>query len=486
MKRDFPRHCEKKSKVQIIRSNCDWGGILFNACYVFNLHLASHWLAFVDGHSDSLQSGIKSETENEINRLSEERKAVLERIRVEESKRINRSKALAEARSKYIHSSPIGDFVGSQRRYRRAQRESDLLGLLSSMQASGEYEKAIRTRNENYQKYVDSMDCDSFSESVEEEDQTVAYAHKLLIKINALKKTLDRIGVPFADSLKSARKKIYDMLVSEVFAEKLMGVCINILKTYSENDFFSRMTEYGREMTANYIYDSFSRFEHNYDFLCGIYEFGADGRLHLKTDEVLEKKIYNGYYMTIRGFVQRAYAHSRNEVILVSSIDEAEDGDERGMHEKIADGEMPCPGGSANSSLKNFDEGMVRYWKECRCFLEKKVSEMAYELNRRQVPVSQEAGLAFNNVDEAADFFRKLLKSLDRELSAGRFVRSKFRHLVLDAMCGAVNTKEWECQTRQTQEVIGKFLKQFFLNEMKVRGDEEKQNRFDFSNGEVK
>ena len=457
-----------KSKVQVIRSNSDWGGILFNACYVFNLHFADYWLSFSKSYDANGISDMVEKTRREIERLSERRREILDCIRRNQSVRLRRSKELADSRSGYVHSSLVGQFVESRRRYCDAQRSNDLIGMLSSMQGNKEYENAFRRRKENYDRYVNCMDSE---DEETDDDQTVACAHRLLIKINALKKSLDRIGIPLAESPTDSERRIYEMLSSEAFAERLMGVCINILKTYSENDFFSRLTEYGREMTANLIYDSFNGFEHNYDFLCGFYDLKEDGLLHLRDEDTMKGKIYNGYYLTIRGFVQRAYSHARNESILTSSLDQKDDDEDRGMHETI--GESDSCGGNGSSLLKNFDEGMIRYWKECHLFLESKIDEMSLEMNRRRMFFSQEIGSAFNNVDDTPDFFRRLLSSMDRELSAGRFVRSKFRHLVLDAMLGASSTKEWDCQTKCSREVIGQFLKVFFVREMSLLGNDE-------------
>lgn len=446
-----------KSKVQIIRGNCDWGAILYSACLVFNRNLAAYWLAFV-GECESEKSAGTERMLVEIEELSTERERILQSDALRRKFRSEVSRKASESRRQYVMSKPIGDFVEGWKKYRNAQMGADLVGMLDNMASDDRHRVAMQSRAKYLEEYALAMKLKT-EEEMDAEKPSPQQAHRLLVRISSLKKSVEARRTPLARSLMEDRDEMHSFLMSEMQSERLMGVCLNILKTYSGGDFFVRFSEYDREVTANYIFDAFNAFAHNYDFLCGCYEKDSDGRLRLKSREVLEQKFYNGYYLTIRGFVQKAYVHARREMLRISSLDACPGGDdERDGYERMAEA---CS--EMQPSIDSLvDEGMIRYWQECRDFFFTRKSDMEEDFMR--IAKSADSCRVPSRRD-VAELLGGVISGLDRELSAGRTVRSKLRHIILDAMGGSRSVEEWNTHTKIVQGIIKKYLSLFFASE---------------------
>ena len=308
------KESEGKSTVLKIMDEFDWGRILYNACYIFNKGFAEYLEDYAKRYDegDVVVDDAEKETEKLISQrdgLIDERKRLHDEVRKASTEKTS-------AFRQYAKAFPVGEVVANWRK--------DILAGRKTGDNIDKYRKLISNRSELEKVFHASVEKEKRTPRAERRyiDSNLFATRTLNQKVKNIRKMVDKHSIPLGHRMSDEIKPLQELILSEGQTERLMAVCLNILNTYSEKDFSSTLEVSERERVVEGIYSFFSNFEHNYDFISGCYEVDEETHeLKMKPLDVLENKIYNGYYFTIRGYVQRAYASVRFERYNVESTD---------------------------------------------------------------------------------------------------------------------------------------------------------------------
>ena len=448
---------QAKSTVINMRDEFDWGKILFNACYVFNNSLAEAWLKYVDNYNHD--TAVK-EVQDEMKNALSTRDYLLSKKSELNSNKKDCTQQVQNFYKKYIKTLLIGDFIKERRLNNN----------------SVDFDEIMHQRKDAQNQYYKHVD-ESIKAIREENSFTQAHlfqARSLGTRARTLKKIVNMHELELAHPIHEDKEIIYNLLTSEEQAERLMGVCINILNTYSEKEFSTILNIYDREKIADGIYEYFSKYEHNYDFITGCYYVGEDNKLHLKDIKTLKEKLYNGYYFTIRGFVQRSYIAARDEKYNIESVDinwnEEDNNSNKGYDKYINTEEKENQGGysifATSSQINEFGDGMIKFWHSCQEYLIQHVDTMANELYNNMKSKFPNMNYYNSMTDNQVmiNWIIRTLDGIDEELKRGRNVNSKLKHIVLDSMEGAETQKEWKMCVDFMSNIILKYIHQFFIH----------------------
>lgn len=459
------KQCEEKSTVIAMRDDCDWGRILYDACYVFNRNFADYLVEYARQYDEG--NLVVKDAEKETAELLDKRnKLISEREELRDAVR-KASASKADAFRSYAKALPIGESVS---RWRKSNNFGEV-----DENSFESYKKAINERSEYKELY--HLYLQDEKRAVAEErnhiDSNLFMTRTINRRVKNIAKLIEKHKHPLNNAMSDDVKPLYDLIVSEGQIERLMAVCINILNTYSEREFITIMNVLDREHIAEKIYDFFSKFEHNYDFIAGCYDVDENGVLALKPIDVLKDKIYNGYYFTIRGYVQRSYAGIRFEKFNIESVDvNWENETDNGNHgiDKKKSSESEINGSSLPMALGEhelLDEGTKDCWVDCNKFLSDNIHKISEEL---AVILSTKfpRNPYYNSektVQNMGTFVAMALKSISSELLAGNMIGNQFKHIVLDSMNGAESNEEWRQNVNALSGIMAKYIKKFFLME---------------------
>ena len=457
--------CAEKSTVLKIRDEYDWGRILYDACHVFNRGFAEYLVEYAERYDNGSiaaeeDGGEAAALIGQRDKLLGERKALHDAVRRASANKVT-------AYRKYAKALPIGEVVSN---WRRSTREGETCG-----ENFEKYRELLNGRHELNIAYRSCLLKEK--QAVDEErrhiDANLFATRTLNRRAKNIEKMMDKHRIPLWHPMAEDVGVLYDLIVSDRQTERLMAVCLNILNTYSEKEFSTIMGVLDRECVAERIFEFFSKFEHNYDFIAGCYDVDEKtGLLKLKPLDVLAGKLYNGYYFTLRGYVQRSYASVRFEkfnIISADALGNDGNGSNRGIDRKLSsDSTAPIAGGgSAVKDAEPLDEGMLDVWTDCNDFLSGSIQSMseeaADELSSRfpKNPYYRDGNLA----ERMSAVISSVMNGVNMELVSGNVVGSKIKHIVLDSMGGAETSEEWRQNVIVITRIMTKYIKRFFLEE---------------------
>lgn len=459
----------KKTTVIAMRDEYDWGKTLYNACYIFNKNLADYWKEYALNYEEIRKTFLNNEEESKNimekrNHIIEEKQKLKEQIKHFSSKSI-------ESYRNYVKSAPVGECVSRWRKY----------------QFDDDYQKIINGRKLLHNSYLQNAELKSTAIKKENDyKQNHLFETRCLgNQARMLKKLIDihklELNKPITDDI----DVLYNFICSESQIERLMSVCINILNTYSEKEFSTLMNIKDRENIAEYIYNYFSSFKHNYDFIAGCYEIRDDEKLYLKDLDLLADKFYNGYFLTIRGFIRCSYSEARNEHFNIQSSDVNWQNDEgNGNHgvDVIANTENKNSGYSPLLSNKEgFSEGMISFWGLCREFLITNINDMADELYNKMLNNFPNMNYYSSMTDNKimVKVILNTLNGIDTELLQGHNINLKLKHIILDSMEGAETKDEWDKCSSFVTSIIKNYMNKFFIINRTELYDDIFEKRFD-------
>ena len=470
-----------KSTVLKMRDGSDWGRILYDACHVFNQGFANYLQEYVERYDNGEivvkdADGERSELVKRRDQIINERNALHNLVRNASADKVN-------AFRKYAKALPIGSIVSKWRRG-TLNGECDA----SDMQ---KYRELINDRNELNNAYHACLMREKVAIENERKhiDSNLFMTRTLNRQIKNVMKMAEKHGVSLGHKMHDDVQPLVDLILSEGQTERLMAVCINILNTYSEKEFSTIMVPLERERIAEKIFGFFSKFEHNYDFIAGCYDVDEEtGMLKLKPLDVLAGKIYNGYYFTIRGYVQRSYASVRFEKFNVESADANwEHEDDTGNHgiDRLHVNEYDiCGGALAPREPQPLDEGLLDIWKECNEYLMASIPSMSLE-------ISSELSQKFPRnpyyhdshfFDRVMSMMQSVVGDIDGVLESGNVVGNKLKHIVLDSMGGAETGEEWRQNVIVITNTMMKYMRKFFVEEKLCHYDENGEYVWSFEN----
>lgn len=465
----------EKSTVQKIKDSFDWGRILYNACYVFNKGFAD----YLEEYANKYDKGeiVVDDIEQETNELIGKRDSLIdERSRLHEAVRLASSEK-ANAFREYIRMLPVGEIVTSWRK--------SILSGENSGETIEQYRNLINSRSRLNSMFHSYLKKEKSAEIEERKhiDANLFVTRTINRRVKNIIKMVGKHRIPLGHSMLEEIQPLKEMILSEQQTERLMAVCLNILNTYSEKEFSTLMDVSDRERIVEKIYDFFSNFEHNYDFVSGCYDIDEEtNSLKLKPLNVLETKIYNGYYFTIRGYVQRAYASIRFERFNIESVDanwqEETDNGNHGIDKKLSnESDVEFGGVAVSHEPMPLDEGMMDIWKDCNVFLmnniESMSSEISEELSKR---FPRNPYYKIENIRACMPVAMMfIVDSINKELMAGNAIGSKLKHIILDSVGGTESNEEWRQNVLIISRTMTKYIRQFFMTQKcrHVETDEE-------------
>ncbi len=463
----------EKSTVMKIKDEFDWGRILYNACFVFNKGLSDHLVKYAEKYDEggTVVDDINQETENLIGKrdtLIRERDQLHENVRQASAKKVS-------AFRKYAKAMPVGQVVSDWRK-----------GMLAGEKHSARIEKYCEMLRQRYDLGKDyKITVTEEKEAVGAEREHIDSNHFATRSINQrikdIAKMVDLHKVGLGHKMADDVPALQELLLSDEQTERLMAVCLNILNTYSEKEFSTMMEVIDREHIAERIYDFFSNFKHNYDFISGCYQIDEEtGLLKLKPLDVLANKLYNGYYFTIRGYVQRSYAGVRFEKYNVESVDanwdKETDNGNHGIDRKLSNESEREQGGSVSSRVASpLDEGMLDIWRDCNHFLWDNIDGMSSEITEELAErFSRNPYYNREDMGERMPIIMSfIIDDINTELEAGNVIGSKLKHIILDSMGGAETNEEWRQNVVIISRIMTKYIKAFFSKEKCRQAKEE-------------
>ena len=408
----------ERTTISAIKSECDWGRILYNACYMFNKGFAEYLVDYAKRY-DNGEITVDDRKMNDLmarrDKLASERDALHMSVKKATKRRL-------DAFNNYVKSSPVGDAVTDWRRNGNQDQYCDLIRRRASL--GDIYRSCVMDEKKAMHEERRHIDAN-------------LYALKTLnYQLKNVTKMMDKHNFQLDHRMQDDVDALYAMITSEKQTERLMAVCFNILNTYSQKEFSTFMTVLDRERIVEKIYGFFTSFEHNYDFISGCYDYDEEtGLLKLKPLDVLESKIYNGYYFTIRGYVQRSYASVRFEKYNVESVDTGIGGEDGTQTlESIIPSDMGSEFAVAVGSRepKPLDDGMMDIWTDCNEYLVNSIDQMSVEivreLSRRfpRNPYYSNKGIT----ETMGIVMLYVIDGINEELSAGNIVGNKLRHII--------------------------------------------------------
>lgn len=472
MPRRKKSECEEKSTVIKIRDDFDWGRILYDACHVFNRRMAEYLVEYARRYDEG-EVVVKNANE-EISALVEKRNRLIGERKILHDALRNASASKVNAYRKYAKALPIGEVVANFRK--------SVLSGETSGESIDRYKELMNGRSELNSAYHSCLIGEKKAMENERRhiDANLFATRSLSHKINSIAKMVDKHKVPLGHPMTDDVDSIYGLLMSEAQNERLMAVCLNILNTYSEKEFSTMMNVLERERIAEKIFEFFSKFEHNYDFISGCYDLDeSTGCLKMKPLDVLANKIYNGYYFTIRGYVQRSYAGIRFEKYNVESADanwetETDNGNHSIDRKVSSESEMEHGGAPANHEPESLDEGMVDIWTDCNNYLSDSIPSMSQEISDELSRRFPRNPYYSNNslFKRMSDVMASVMNKVNGELVSGNVVGNKLKHIVLDSMGGAETNEEWRQNVAVITNTLMKYIKRFFVMENMRHVDE--------------
>jgi len=457
---------EEKSTVLKIRDEYDWGRILYNACYIFNKGFAE----YLEDYAKKYDEGgvVVGDAEKETERLTSQRDGLIEERKRLHDKVRKASTDKTSAFRKYAKAFPVGEVVANWRK--------DILAGRRTGSNIDKYRELISNRNELDKEFHASVEREKQASRAERRyiDSNLFATRTLNQRMKNIMKMVDKHSIPLGRKMSDEIKPLQGLILSEGQTERLMAVCLNILNTYSEKDFSSTLETSERERVVEGIYTFFSTFEHNYDFISGCYDVSEETHtLNMKPLDVLENKIYNGYYFTIRGYVQRAYANVRFERYNVESadMDWEQDTDNRnhGIDRKMSSETEAEPAGGIPVAKEPMplDDGMMDIWTDCNKYLWDNIEDMSDEITgelSKKFPRNPYYSLD-NMLDTMPVVMSMVIDSVNEELVAGNVIGNKLKHIILDSMGGAETNEEWRQNVTIISKIMAKYIRKFFSAE---------------------
>ena len=458
---------EEKSTVMKIVNEFDWGRILYNACYVFNKNFAE----YLEDYARRYDAGevVVDDAEQEAGELIRQRdKLIDERTRLHDEVR-KASAEKVQAYRKYAKAMPIGEAVTGWRRER--------LGTSTNVGSDSYHELMVR-RHDLRNSFRSCVERERKAINAERAhiDANLFATRTINHKVKNIMKMVDKHHVPMQEghSMADDAKLVKELLLSDGQVERLMAVCLNILNTYSEKEFSTLMGVLDRERIVENIYEFFSNFEQNYDFISGCYEIDEETRtLRMKPIDVLACKIYNGYFFTIRGYVQRSYSSVRFERFNVESADanwgQETDNGNHGIDRKASsESGVETAGAVASREPLPLDDGMLDIWTDCNNYLCNNIENMSSEIASRlsekfpRNPYYSTDG-TLKRMETVMVF---LMDNINEELVSGNVIGNRLKHIILDSMGGAETNEEWRQNVLIISKTIAKYIRKFFSSEV--------------------
>ena len=459
------KESEGKSTVLKIMDEFDWGRILYNACYIFNKGFAE----YLEDYAKRYDEGdvVVDDAEKETEKLISQRDGLIDKRKRLHDEVRKASTEKTSAFRQYAKAFPVGEVVANWRK--------DILAGRKTGDNIDKYRKLISNRSEVEKVLHASVEKEKRTLRAERRyiDSNLFATRTLNQKVKNIRKMVDKHSIPLGHRMSDEIKPLQELILSEGQTERLMAVCLNILNTYSEKDFSSTLEVSERERVVEGIYSFFSNFEHNYDFISGCYEVDEETHeLKMKPLDVLENKIYNGYYFTIRGYVQRAYASVRFERYNVESTDmnweQDTDNGNHGIDRKLSSETDAEPAGlPVSKEPMPLDDGMMDIWTDCNKYLWDNIEDMSDEITgelSKKFPRNPYYSLD-NMLDTMPVVMSMVIDSVNEELVAGNVIGNKLKHIILDSMGGAETNEEWRQNVTIISKIMAKYIRKFFSAE---------------------
>ena len=439
---------QPKSTVSKLRTNTSWGNIMYSACYAFNQHFSDYWLEYCLRFDDGLVFASlpeeKRNAENELNLLKQAKKQNASIL----SESVQRT---IEAYKQYNSSKVLGNVVRSYR---------------SNPENCPEYANLLQARQEAYQKYNLAMQERKQAESGQARYNALhSYDSKRIAnRITAINRKMLISNLPMTHSICDDYEILNNLILSEEQTEKLMGLLLSILAINTNNAFIIQLTDLQRERICDALFEHLNGFKHIYDFATGCYE-EVNGTLVMKSPEVLAKTLYNGYYLTLKGYCLRAFMQVVKESECVLSIYD-----------------LYPPQNNNNNANCEFDalsfnteratplggpSQVVDLWREVSNCLQQEREEIAIEVREKMQRMLPKGNYyeTERSQNDCRNAIQGTIDGITFELSEGRNVPARIKNIVLDAIGGVESAGELDSLVHVITDEFKSRIAEYLQNE---------------------
>ena len=468
------------SMVRHLRDKTDWGRLLFDICWGFNSRLAEYLAAYARDYDAGRI--CREEFLAEARRLSGRRDAL-----IREKERLRSEARDAKLRwqdgyRRYAASRVSSRELEGWRQWYVANETGDLVEQARHEFLAEKYLSGIDARNALFRRQRELQDEADLAEDAERRynEEHLFEVRDLGQRSRSLSRMSERHAVRLGHRMSDDAIGLRTFILSEEQAERLMATCLTILNQYTNGGDFIKFDPVSlKERTVQRIDEYFTNYQHNYDFLTGCYDDDGKGGLRLKGQDELSRHFYNGYYMTIKGFVQKSYDAARHEMQMTDSIDDEGTRERRSVNSSADEAVLDAvPGRPASyAALNSVDEGMVSLWMDCAGWIRNRLAAMGEEAARRlsddQRAPSSRLGACFGGRRQMEDVFSVVLDRIGDELSSGRRIGKHFRDIVYDSIGGLHEEDEFPRVVCVVREILSKYLNRYAVHTVAEKYGEE-------------
>ncbi len=455
------------SMVRHFRDKTDWGRILFDTCWCFNSRLAEYLVEYARDYDEGRIS--RESILAESKELSRRREAMIaEKERLHLAAKEARVKSQEEYR-RYAAARVGAEEVDGWRQWYAASESGDLVEQARHEILVEKYLSGINAREALFRRQKEVAEQ---AELADEEERRYNDSHLFEVRdlgqrARSLERLSERHAVRLGHRMSDDAVCLRSFILSDGQAERLMAICLTILNQYTNGgDFIKFDSPAIRERTVQHIDDYFRNYRHNYDFLTGCYGDDGNGVAVLKGDEELSRHFYNGYYMTIKGFVQKAYDAAQHECQMTDSLEDEGPHERRSVDSGVDEICAESIGRPASAAaLTAIDEGMVSLWMDCVEWMRGELATMGEEaasrLSSGQKSSGRRAGAGIGGASRMSAAMEVVLDRIGQELSYGRRIGKKFRDIVYDSMGGLRDDSEFQLVVCVVKEILSKYLNRY-------------------------
>ncbi len=443
---------EEKSTVVKIRENTTWGKIMYNACYIFNKNLSDYLLEYCVKFDDG---EVLGNLENAM------RQANVELVNLKAERKTNDE----------VVASCVQNTMDLYKQYWAAKiPESVVANYRRGIGDNEDYARYIQIRKQAYNRYHNAVQERKIAEK-KRIDFNFAHSYeskRITNRITAIKRKMAIQSASLQHSICEDFELLNNFILSEAQCEKLMGLLLSILSLNTGNAFITQLTDLEREKVCEKLYDYLNEFNHIYDFATGCYMV-KNNTLVLKPMATLSKTLYNGYYITLKGYCLRSFMQIVKEREMVTSVYELYPQDEEG-NDRESGFDRVCDETTMSSirfPSSKIDEGTIDIWVDIANEIKCRKNEVALKI-KSLMQLSLPNGNYYES-DEAIPICENaLFGALDgimMELQTGKHITSKIRNVVFDSVGGVESKQELDNLVVHITNVIKSCIREYFEKE---------------------
>ena len=434
--------------------NTVWGKILWNSSVYFNSLLAENWLKYCDSYSDFDMK--KDKNAITLENYKRQRKNIVDVGNLLKTEIRKLSFESTRVYSDYIKLEPPQELVSIARQYELAKIEGNHEAVESLSKGAEEYCRIIGERKEKENLYQSVRNHKGELELKHSRfiNKNREKTKRLASKIRALDKIVKKCEITKAKNITEDRDELYRFFKSDALAERLLITVHSILKRINNFSFRTGFSNTEKEQVAEQYFNLLIKSSFNFDYIIACYREN-NGTLERIPNEELVKTIYNGYFLTLKGSMAKAFFSVYNERNNKQSFDDRQildDGNEGDNLNWLSNPENR----NRNKGWKNgnsfkpkmildqyvVDDSLKSFWNHVSNHLLDNIDAMAADLFSVYRGRYSEGFYIKEKEKGMKTILVKVIQKINIELMAGKVLGVKLNHIIVDSVGGMENRTE--------------------------------------------